>query len=45
MRSVALDDIEVAEDSFVSATYRTEATAAIVRRALLEAATNPKGEN
>jgi Aerobic-type carbon monoxide dehydrogenase, middle subunit CoxM/CutM homologs len=42
---VALDDIEVAEDSFVSATYRTEATAAIVRRALLEAATNPKGEN
>jgi carbon-monoxide dehydrogenase medium subunit len=42
---VALDDVEIAEDSFVSAAYRREATAAVVRRALLEAATNPKGVN
>jgi len=34
----------VPQDSFVSALYRREATAAVVRRAVLEAATNPKGE-
>ncbi|MGD9528693.1 FAD binding domain-containing protein [Pseudonocardia sp.] len=44
---VALTDVgddTVADDSFVSATYRREATAAMVRRAVLEAATNPRGE-
>jgi carbon-monoxide dehydrogenase medium subunit len=41
---VALTGVDVAEDSFVSALYRREATAAVVRRAVLEAATNPKGE-
>jgi len=41
---VALTDVDVAEDSFVSALYRREATAAVVRRAVLDAATNPKGE-
>jgi carbon-monoxide dehydrogenase medium subunit len=40
----ALSGIEVADDSFVSATYRQEATAAVVRRAVLDAATNPRGE-
>jgi aerobic carbon-monoxide dehydrogenase medium subunit len=41
---VALSEIEVADDSFVSATYRREATASVVRRAVLAAATNPRGE-
>lgn len=39
----ALDGVEIAADSFVSAGYRRDATAAVVKRALLEAATNPKG--
>lgn len=41
----ALSDMEVAGDSFVSSTYRREATVSLVRRVLCEAATNPKGEN
>jgi carbon-monoxide dehydrogenase medium subunit len=39
----ALDGVEIAADSFVSAGYRRDATAAVVKRALLEAATNPRG--
>jgi carbon-monoxide dehydrogenase medium subunit len=41
---VALDGVDVAEDSFVSATYRREAAESVVKRAVLEAATNPRGE-
>jgi carbon-monoxide dehydrogenase medium subunit len=39
----ALDGVEIAADSFVSSGYRRDATAAVVKRALLEAATNPRG--
>jgi carbon-monoxide dehydrogenase medium subunit len=42
---VALDGVDVADDSFVSATYRREAAASVVKRVLLEAATNPRGED
>jgi carbon-monoxide dehydrogenase medium subunit len=41
---VALSGVDVVGDSFVSTTYRREAAAAVVMRALLEAATNPRGE-
>jgi carbon-monoxide dehydrogenase medium subunit len=41
---VALTGVDVADDSFVSATYRREAAASVVTRAVLEAATNPRGE-
>lgn len=42
---LALSEVEVAGDSFVSSTYRREATTALVRRVLCEAATNQRGEN
>jgi carbon-monoxide dehydrogenase medium subunit len=42
--SAAMTGLDVADDSFVSATYRREAAASVVKRALLEAATNPRGE-
>lgn len=41
---VALSEVEVTDDSFVSATYRREAAAAVVKRVLIEAAVNPRGE-
>lgn len=41
---LARSRIEASDDSFVSATYRKEATAVVVRRSVLEASTNPKGE-
>lgn len=42
---LALSGIEVAGDSFVSSTYRQEATTSLVCRVLCEATTNPKGDN
>lgn len=39
---VALDGVEVADDSFVSATYRREAAASVVKRVVREAATNSR---
>lgn len=39
-----LGEDTVADDSFVSAAYRREATAEVVRRAVLDAVTNPRGE-
>jgi aerobic carbon-monoxide dehydrogenase medium subunit len=41
----ALSGVEVADDTLVSATYRREAAASVVKRVLLEAATNPRGED
>jgi len=42
---IALSGIEVAADSFVSAAYRHDAAAAVVERALLEAASRGRGES
>jgi aerobic carbon-monoxide dehydrogenase medium subunit len=42
---LALSGLDVASDSFVSATYRQEAAATVVERVLLEAAARGRGEN